>query len=370
MPDINAAYRWCIDQCNNPNVGYWMDHRYQETIDGITYYDCSSFMWYSLVDGGGFALPSPAFVTGQMLRVLTDAGFTIITGPGAGTICYPGDILWHNHGSAGGHTEMVFAGGTGTARTMGAHGRQGIQLQNQVSINSGYVPFSDVGWEYLARWGAGVEYRWHNKNTGAYSRDSVEAQENAMKIVEILAPHGWTINAIAGILGNIEAESGLNPWRWQNDTVSMSLGYGLFQYTPANHYIGDSLADDMAGYQPNYPMGVGGQDDGTAQLLYMLRNSVPNDSGGRGAQYFINPQYPQYALSFEQFQTSTQDPAFLASAWLHNFERAGIAYEAQRRANAQYWYDWLVNHPWVSHGSNIIPKRRALLNHRKRRLGY
>ena len=361
MPDINAAYRWCIDQCNNPNVGYWMDHRYQEEIDGITYYDCSSFMWYSLVDGGGFVLPSPAFATGGMLRVLTDAGFTIITGPGAGTICYPGDILWHNHGSAGGHTEMVFAGGTGTARTMGAHGRQGIPLQDQVSINSGYVPFSQAGWEYLARWGAGVEYRWHNKNTGAYSRDSVEAQENAMKMVEVLAPLGWTINAIAALAGNQAYESGFNPWRWESDIVNTANGYGLFQYTPATKYINSSVADDYPGFQPNYPMGTGGQDDGTAQLLFMHNNVdggwIPTTA---------------YNMTMQQFRESTQSPDYLASAWLYNYERPRVpsATEAGRRADALWWYDWLVNHPWVSHGSNIIPKRRALINQRKRRLGY
>lgn len=361
MPNINAAYRWCIDQCNNPNVGYWMDHRYQETIDGITYYDCSSFMWYSLVDGGGFVLPSPAFVTGGMLRVLTDAGFNIITGPGAGTICYPGDILWHNHGAAGGHTEMVFAGGTGTARTMGAHGRNGIPLQNQVSINAGYVPFSDVGWEYLARWGAGVEYNWHNKNTGAYSRDSIEAQENVMKMVEVLAPLGWTINAIAALAGNQAYESGFNPWRWESDTVNMARGYGLFQYTPASKYINSSVAAGYTGFQPNYPMGSGGPDDGTAQLLFMHNNV----DGG----YIPTSAYP---LSMQAFRESTQSPDYLASAWLYNYERPAdpSATEAGRRADALWWYDWLVNHPWVSHGSNIIPKRRALLNHRKRRLGY
>ena len=361
MPDINAAYRWCIDQCNNPNVGYWMDHRYQETIDGITYYDCSSFIWYALVDGGGFSLPSPAFVTGSMLSVLTAAGFQIITAPGVGTICYPGDILWHNHGSAGGHTEMVFAGGTGTARTMGAHGRNGIPLQNQVSINAGYVPFTDVGWEYLARWGAGVAYQWHNKNTGAYSRDSVEAQENVMKMVEVLAPLGWTINAIAALAGNQAYESGFNPWRWESDTVNLSRGYGLFQYTPATKYIQSSVAAGYTGFQPNYPMGSGGQDDGTAQLLFMHNNV----DGG----YISTSAYP---LSMQAFRESTQSPDYLASAWLYNYERPAdpSATEAGRRADALWWYDWLVNHPWVSHGSNIIPKRRALLNHRKRRLGY
>ena len=106
---------------------------------------------------------------------------------------------------------------------------------------------------------------------------------------------------------------------------------------------------------------AGGQDDGTAQLLAMHNNTL--------SKYDPTSAYP---ISLQQFRESTQSPDYLASAWLYNFEKPlhpGQT-EAGRRADALWWYDWLVNHPWVSRGSNIIPKRRALLNHRKRRLGY
>ena len=364
MPDINAAYRWAIDTCNAPRVGYSMTWRDQQVVNNITYYDCSSFIWYALTEGGGFPIPRPPFATGGMLSALTDAGFQIITAPGAGTVCYPGDILWHNHGPAGGHTEMVFAGGSGEARTMGAHGSS-LPLTDQVSINSGYVAFSTVGWEYLARWGAGVEYHWHNKNTGAYARDSVEAQENVMKMVQVLAPLGWTINAVAALAGNQAYESGFNPWRWESDTVNPAKGYGLFQYTPAvgppYGYINNPATANLDGYQHNYPMGSGGPDDGTAQLLAMHFNTLQ--------KYDATSAYP---LSLEAFRTSTQPPDYLASAWLYNFEKPLYPgqTEAGRRADAVYWYDWLVNHPWISAGGDIIPKKRALLYHRKRRLGY
>lgn len=360
MSDINAAYRWAIDTCNAPNIGYSMTYRDQQTVGGITYYDCSSFIWYALVQGGGFTIPRPPFATGGMLSALTAAGFTVVTGPGSGTACQPGDILWHNHGSAGGHTEMVFAGGAGEARTMGAHSSS-YPLADQVSINAGYTQFTSIGWEYLARWPGGVNYQWHNKNTGAYARSSAEAQENVMMMVQVLAPLGWTINAIAALAGNQAYESGFNPWRWESDTVNTSRGYGLFQYTPATKYINSSIAAGYTGFQPNYPMGSGGQDDGTAQLLFMHNNV----DGG----YISTSSYP---LSMAQFRTSTQSPDYLASAWLYNYERPGdpSATEAGRRADALWWYDWLVNHPWVSAGGNIIYKRRAIVRQRKRRCGY
>ena len=50
MPDINKAYSWAIETCNAPNVGY--SNAYRQTVGGITYYDCSSFINYALLAGG------------------------------------------------------------------------------------------------------------------------------------------------------------------------------------------------------------------------------------------------------------------------------------------------------------------------------
>lgn len=362
MPDINAAWRWAVNMCNavDPYAGYDINHRYQEQIGNIVYYDCSSFMWYALVDGGGFVLPSPAFVTGTMRSALTNAGFTIIDNPGASTVTIPGDILVHNQGSFGGHTEMVFAGGTGEARTMGAHGSS-LPIADQVSINSGFVPLSQFGGygaEFLARYGAGVNYQWHNKNTGAYDRSETEAQENVLKMLYILAPLGWTINAVAALAGNQYAESGFNPWRWEFDTVSTSNGYGLFQYTPATKYINSATAATYTGFQPNYPMGSGGQDDGTAQLLFMHNNV----DGG----YIPTQSYP---LTMQQFRESTNDPGYLALAWLYNYERPlnPAATAAERAAQARWWYDFLVNHPYIDRYSDLLILWKGRKNIRKRK---
>ena len=51
MPDIQKAYNWAIGTCNAPNVGYSQAYRNQRTVNGITYYDCSSFIWYALMAG-------------------------------------------------------------------------------------------------------------------------------------------------------------------------------------------------------------------------------------------------------------------------------------------------------------------------------
>ena len=52
MANIQVAYNWAIEVCNKPNVGYSQQYRNQRTVNGITYYDCSSFIWYALIAGG------------------------------------------------------------------------------------------------------------------------------------------------------------------------------------------------------------------------------------------------------------------------------------------------------------------------------
>jgi hypothetical protein len=49
---------------------------------------------------------------------------------------------------------------------------------------------------------------------------------------------GWSKNAIAAILGNMQSESSINPARWQSDNIgNTSGGYGLVQWTPATKFL-------------------------------------------------------------------------------------------------------------------------------------
>lgn len=51
MANIQLSYNWAIETCVKPNVGYSQQYRNQRTVNGITYYDCSSFVWYALIAG-------------------------------------------------------------------------------------------------------------------------------------------------------------------------------------------------------------------------------------------------------------------------------------------------------------------------------
>lgn len=150
MPNINDSIAWAIQKCNDPNVGYSQTYRNQQTVDGITYYDCASFIWYALIAGGfdcvsAYGGQTWPFVVSTMPSVLTNLGFVEVSRTG---LLKPGDICIRTNA----HTEMVYEGGTGTARTMGAHSSQ-YALQYQVSINNHWT--NGTSWNAIYRYGNG-----------------------------------------------------------------------------------------------------------------------------------------------------------------------------------------------------------------------
>lgn len=155
-----------------------------------------------------------------------------------------------------------------------------------------------------------------------------EMQNNAKIIYSYLSSKGWSLNAIAGMLGNMQSESTINPAIWQS-LIEGSLGgggFGLVQWTPWTNFT--NWADDN-GYE---------WTDGTAQLKWIDEVTV---SFG---QWIATSTYN---LSFAEFKKSTQSVEWLASAFLKNFERAGVEVEAERRSHAVEWYDYLISYAFT-----------------------
>ncbi len=330
MPNIRQSASWAIGKCNDDVVGYSQKYRNQQTVNGITYYDCSSFINYALL-AGGFSTPSyapnhNAFTTATMRNVLTSLGFKKkpVT-----TTWIRGDILWRT-----GHTEMAYS----ATKAMGAK-TANAPLAEQVEIHDS----SASDWSELYRYEQSTVSDWYYKPKGEYPKDSAEALSNCKLIYGILSDWGWTLNAVCGVLGNIGAESVYNPWRWQNDVIlekgselldSKLHGYGLFQFTPPKKYALNSTAQSFSGFGVNYSNEEGSPNDGNAQLKFM------NDNVDGG--YFVK-EGATYPLTFAQYKRSTQTPEYLAKAWLHNYERPDnpSATENARATLARYWYNKL-----------------------------
>lgn len=188
---------------------------------------------------------------------------------------------------------------------------------------------------------------WHVKATGGYGYATAEAFDNAVQIYDILYSLGWGLGAISGVLGNLQFESELNPWRWESDQIlasddpqidySTTHGYGLFQFTPSGKYAHAPEARSIPGFGPNYSDKAGSDFDGYAQLLFV----------DQYADYIATPTYP---ISYADFKLLTSNPRYCADVWLRNYERGTASH--WREDYAEHWYNVLY---YVTPGQPDIP---------------
>lgn len=307
MPDINAAYRWAIQTCNDANVRYSMTYRNQQTINGLTYYDCSSFIWYALIAGGFDCVSAHGgdswpFTTDDMGGVLTRLGFTQVSRTGQ---ILPGDIGVHHRGSAGGHTEMCYTGGNGAGVFMGAHGSS-LPAQQQVAINT--YTTSGTNWDEIYRYQGGAGGK------------------------------AISLYVIAAMCGNFFQESGVNPgifesltpvsWdaMWHNNTG----GYGLGQWT-------NTSSDSMRLLNlHNWVTSNGYADgDGYGQLAFLIHENV----------WMPNNVSPSAYSTLEEFLTSdSTNIAELTKEYLYHWEGINNGTLPQRQQFAQRAYAYITEH--------------------------
>ena len=157
------------------------------------------------------------------------------------------------------------------------------------------------------------------------SLSAAEMQTNAVYIYSSLLNSGWSVNAIAAMLGNIQAESSINPGRWQsNDIGNYSMGYGLVQWTPATKYI-DWCAENSIAPE--------NMDSNLLRINYEVEN---------GIQWIATDSFN---LSFKEFKTSSSGVDYLAKAFLLNYERPadqGETVQNYRASLASDWYSYLT----------------------------
>lgn len=320
MPDINKAYSWAINTCNAPNVGYSQTYRNQRTVNGITYYDCSSFINYALLAGGfetpSYAPNSNAFTTYSEATELLRLGFTEVDATGE---YLAGDI-----GLSSGHTEMCYRGGSGKGVFMGAH-TDNATLANQVSIgSSGGNPDYERSFPRLFRYGDG----------GATG-------------------YGYSLYVISAICGNWWQESGINPGIFESLKVvpmkdnNIYGGYGLGQWTNAPQYktyrrtaLANWLDENGFSY-----------DSGEGQLKFFIAEDV-----------WVKKEHSEQFDSLTDFLSSTSTDiqeltyAFLAG-WEGIFnntanlrvEHARRCYEfIQEHANDSSINSWYVGNEYLS----------------------
>ena len=322
MSDFVTYMQWCIDTCNADNVGYSQSYRRGQTVNGITYYDCSSFVSAGLTAGGFFA-KNPWFTTRTMGTYLSQIGCTKLD---ANVPWVRGDIMWRE-----GHTEVVYD--PVKHITMGAHTSK-VPLASQVSISS----HSSAGdWTYLYRLpDTATVAVWHYVDTSEYGAlTESQIRDNATAFMMYFTARGFTTESICGMLGNIQVESGLNPGQHQKG----GSGLGLIQWTPSTILTNWCDTMGLAWY------------DGDVQCRRI--DAEGNKTDGAGG-YWLNGMGEDgvhYSYTWSEFATLTNVTTALY-AYEAQRERAGSPDMVKRLQYAMQWYDYFTSNP-VSPFGNI-----------------
>ena len=325
------AMNWWIEKCNDPNVGYHMDYREEQTVNGITYYDCSSFVYYGLLHSGFQLTPGGAFTTWSMGTVLKNLGFKELLVGSDGYEYHVGDILVTNSGGHH-HTEIVHDVENG-GHTMGAHGRDNRALPDQVSINT-YTIAQGTHYTHCYRWpysGDDFKIGTHEEYFGDPEKELCGGDErainNAIAIYNYWKAQGWTTQAICGFLGNVQQESVFNPALIEHG----GTGHGFVQWTPPTDLY--KVLDVL----------YGGHDDweNPVKQLSVILAEFQQSSGIKN--WGIEPQWystSAYPMSWKQWTQSTVDTGVLALVWQANYERPGSLHQ-ERATWARAWYKYI-----------------------------
>ena len=160
---------------------------------------------------------------------------------------------------------------------------------------------------------------------GNYWLDQSEMELNAAYVWNYFQAQGWTLNAVAGMLGNMQSESHINPGIWQGlDEGNLSGGYGIVQWTPATKFL-NWCTDNGLIYTD--------MDANLQRIIYEVENRL---------QWIKTPQFP---LTFAEFTQSTEDAYYLAIAFLRNYERPAELNQPWRGTQAETWFTFLGGLP-------------------------
>lgn len=154
---------------------------------------------------------------------------------------------------------------------------------------------------------------------------TTEKEKNAWAVWQFLKSKGYSEQAAAGILGNMEQESGIMP---DIDEGGGGPGYGLVQWTsPIAGESGRAYVQRLLGQA-----GISGYYRNITTQLKLLDWHMHN------GQYIPSAAYP---YSVAQFKALT-DIGTATMAFEANFERPAVTHP-ERIPMAQYWYELLHN---------------------------
>lgn len=179
---------------------------------------------------------------------------------------------------------------------------------------------------------------WDGSGFTPWTEASPEMQNNAKCFYYKMHGAGFSPEAIAGMLGNIQTESFINPHQAE---VGGFGGYGLVGWTPRSKLI-DWANQNGLDYH-----------DGDVQcdrIIYEFAN---------GIQYGPNGNWGTPPISGSDYKVSRLPPETLAEYFLKWYENPALSALEQtietRKRQARFWYNYILNLPEDNTGPEYIP---------------
>jgi uncharacterized repeat protein (TIGR02543 family) len=174
---------------------------------------------------------------------------------------------------------------------------------------------------------------------------STERESNARYIFRYLHERGWSTQAIAAVLGNVQHEGQFNPGQWEN--APNSWGYGILQWTGwekiqrmtgLDRRTEKDKIDAMAN-TPVLPM--------TIQLNFLISSSRDGTEWNNN-QRAVDRYHSPYRSTFADFIISTDTPERLALVFHAHYLRSGdnATVVQQRSTLARNWHTKIMNE-WI-----------------------
>lgn len=304
MADLQAMVNWM--EARAGKVSYSMGNRY-----GPSSYDCSSAVYYSL-QAGGFVSSSTMGNTTTLFTDLPNAGFVETTSPARGDV-----FLWGREQSSS-----------------GLYGHTGIFVDNVnvIHCSSGANTIVVANYEQVRANSRNPVTKIY-KNPAAGTTDKTPSldtpeQKVVYAIWSVLRPLGYSLEAIAGIVGNAVAECDLNP-----DLSEVGgCGYGLWQWTGNRYPLDGVSAACGKQYTVNLmnAAGITGDvSDASNQAKLMDWTMYHGQWIGR-----YNPTTVDGFKAVSNVEQAT-------IAFMRNYERPGIERLQVRLDGANEWYPFI-----------------------------
>lgn len=320
--------------------------KYYQYDDGAWCADfvCACAKYAGLIDAG--VISPSAGCYGLAEQTVKNCKGTYLKGPaqsGQPDIPQRGDLAfftWDSYSGSGGlygasHVEIVESFESGSYPKLVTLGGNGLGRDTYTKDGGYYGNLRNVHHYVRPNWiVSNYATLGPTVSRNGYLNEN-EQKVNAWHIWKYFESLGWSMEAVAGMLGNFQVESTINPGIWQGLKAVTSLGFGLAQWTPSTTYTVDWFQKNGYGKSTDY--------NSFSQMDYQLA-FIEWESNRKDYDRFAGSGV---GMTFNEYKTKSKTnggfSAYdLAVVFLHGYERpANPNQDESRGSKATAWFNFL-----------------------------